>query len=44
MLGVRGTDLGVSIESDGRLYFLFGDSWVMEGRTNGRIQDDDSLA
>jgi hypothetical protein len=26
--GIRGTDLGVSFESEGWLYFLFGDSWV----------------
>jgi hypothetical protein len=39
-VGLRGTDLGVSFESRGRLYFLFGDSWVMGGGT----QDDDSIA
>ncbi len=30
-VGMRGTDLGVSFESQGRLYFLFGDSFVMGG-------------
>ena len=39
-VGMRGTDLGVSFESEGRLYFLFGDSWVMGGGT----QNDDSIA
>src|SRR5512133_3918014 len=39
-VGMRGTDLGVSFESRGRLYFLFGDSWVMG---NG-AQNDDSIA
>ena len=32
-VGMRGTDLGVSFESQGRLYFLFGDSLVMGGGT-----------
>jgi uncharacterized protein DUF4185 len=34
-LGMRGTDLGVSFESGGRLYFLFGDSMVMGGTLGG---------
>lgn len=38
-LGMRGTDLGVSFESGGRLYFLFGDSAVMGGTLG-----DDSIA
>ena len=39
-VGMRGTDLGVSFESRGRLYFLFGDSLVMGGGT----LSDDSIA
>src|SRR6266508_3640619 len=39
-VGMRGTDLGVSFESQGRLYFLFGDSSVVGGAT----QADDSIA
>src|SRR6266498_5519421 len=39
-VGMRGTDLGVSFESRGRLYFLFGDSLVMGGGT----LFDDSIA
>ena len=37
---MRGTDLGVSFESRGRLYFLFGDSLAVGGGT--RL--DDSIA
>ena len=39
-VGMRGTDLGVSFESQGRLYFLFGDSFAMGGGTHL----DDSIA
>ena len=33
-VGMRGTDLGVSFESEGRLYFLFGDAFAMSGGTD----------
>ena len=39
-VGMRGTDLGVSFESRGRLYFLFGDSFAMGGGPHL----DDSIA
>ena len=39
-VGMRGTDLGVGFESQGRLYFLFGDSFVM----GGGAHLDDSIA
>jgi hypothetical protein len=39
-VGMRGTDLGVSFESGGRLYFLFGDTFAVGGRTHL----DDSIA
>jgi len=39
-VGLRGADLGVSFESRGRLYFLFGDSLVLGGGT----LFDDSIA
>jgi hypothetical protein len=39
-VGMRGTDLGASFESQGRLYLLFGDSTVMGGGGQG----DDSIA
>lgn len=29
-VGIAGTDLGVSFEADGRLVFLFGDSWTLD--------------
>ena len=38
--GMRGTDLGVSFESQGRLYFLFGDTFAMGAGTHL----DDSIA
>jgi hypothetical protein len=41
-LGMIGTDLGVSFEHDGRLVFLFGDSWLT-GPDLSRW-DDDSAA
>ena len=41
-VGMRGTDLGVSFESRGRLYFLFGDSWFQ--RFGRRHPFDDSIA
>src|SRR5262245_1874601 len=31
-LGLAGTDLGVSFEAQGRLVFLFGDSWTTDRR------------
>jgi hypothetical protein len=39
-VGMRGTDLGASFESEGRLYFLFGDTFAMGGGTHL----DDSIA
>jgi hypothetical protein len=39
-VGMRGTDLGASFESRGRLYFLFGDSFAMGGGPHL----DDSIA
>ena len=39
-VGMRGTDLGAGFESQGRLYFLFGDSFVM----GGGAHLDDSIA
>ena len=39
-VGMRGTDLGVSFESRGRLYFLFGDTFAVGGGTHL----DDSIA
>ena len=36
-VGMRGTDLGVSFESQGRLYFLFGDIVAVGG---GTLLDD----
>ena len=33
-VGMRGTDLGASFESEGRLYFLFGDTFAMGGGTH----------
>ena len=39
-VGMRGTDLGVSFESRGRLYFLFGDTFALGGGTHL----DDSIA
>ena len=39
-VGMRGTDLGVSFESQGRLYFLFGDTFALGGGTHL----DDSIA
>ncbi|MGQ0508445.1 MAG: DUF4185 domain-containing protein [Myxococcaceae bacterium] len=40
--GLKGTDLGVSFERDGRLVILFGDSWLT-GTSKDRW-DDDSVA
>lgn len=42
-LGMRGTDLGASFEHDGRLFFLFGDTWTIGG-AGAPGQDDDSIA
>ena len=39
-VGMRGTDLGVSFESEGHLYFLFGDTFAIGGGTHL----DDSIA
>ena len=39
-VGMRGNDLGVSFESQGQLYFLFGDSYTLGGGT----LFDDSIA
>lgn len=39
-VGLRGTDLGVSFERDGKIWFLFGDSWTFDGAN----WDDDSIA
>src|SRR5204863_9682120 len=39
-IGLKGTDLGVSFERDGKLLFLFGDSWT----TDGANWNDDSVA
>ena len=41
---MRGTDLGVSFESGGGLYFLFGDSWVLGSGGRGSGQEDDTIA
>jgi hypothetical protein len=40
-LGLVGTDLGASFERDGKLVFLFGDSWMAPG---GFRQNQDSVA
>lgn len=42
-LGINGTDMGVSFPHDGRLYFLFGDSWTTQPNRN-RLQGLDTLA
>src|SRR5262245_36922462 len=39
-VGILGTDLGASFERDGKLVFIFGDSWT----PGGTRQDQDSLA
>ncbi len=39
-IGLKGTDLGVAFERDGKIVFLFGDSWT----TDGANWDDDSAA
>jgi hypothetical protein len=39
-LAIRGTDLGASFARDGKIAFLFGDSWT----TDGANWDDDSAA
>jgi hypothetical protein len=45
-VGLAGTDLGVSFEHNGRLYFLFGDTWPTEGAgyNSYRPRDGDSIA
>lgn len=39
-VGIVGTDLGATFERDGKLVFIFGDSWT----PGGRRQDQDSIA
>ena len=42
--GLWGTDLGASFEHEGKLVFLFGDTWPSEGNTPYRTVDSDSVA
>lgn len=42
-VGLRGTDLGVSFEHNGRLYFLFGDTWRV-GESGDSHFDWDAIA
>jgi hypothetical protein len=42
-LGINGTDMGVSFPHDGKLYFLFGDSWTANPNRN-TLQGLDTLA
>jgi hypothetical protein len=42
--GLIGTDLGVPVEHDGRIYFLFGDSWTTHPDDRYRPRDGDSIA
>lgn len=39
-VGIDGTDLGATFERDGKLVYIFGDSWT----PGGRRQDQDSIA
>ncbi len=41
--GIGGTDLGVSFERDGKLWFLFGDTWTKDPADQASV-DDDSVA
>ncbi len=42
--GLRGTDLGASFEHNGKLVFLFGDTWPTGANTPDRPVDGDSIA
>ncbi|MGV3614855.1 MAG: DUF4185 domain-containing protein [Fimbriimonas sp.] len=42
--GLLGTDLGASFEHEGKLVFLFGDTWPSAGNTPDRTIDSDSVA
>jgi len=42
--GIRGTDLGSSFEHDGKLVFLFGDTWPVGPNTADRPVDGDPIA
>ncbi|MBX3111463.1 MAG: DUF4185 domain-containing protein [Fimbriimonadaceae bacterium] len=42
--GLRGTDLGASFEHNGKLVFLFGDTWPTGPNTPDRPVDGDSIA
>ncbi|HEY0867890.1 MAG TPA: DUF4185 domain-containing protein [Fimbriimonas sp.] len=42
--GVRGIDLGASFEHDGKLVFLFGDTWPVGRHTPDRPIDGDAIA
>jgi hypothetical protein len=42
--GIRGTDLGSSFEYNGRLVFLFGDTWPVGPNTADRPVDGDAIA
>lgn len=43
--GLYGTDLGASFEHEGRMVFLFGDTWAVDGKyTEDRPVDGDAIA
>ena len=42
--GLAGTDLGASFEHDGRIYFLFGDTWSTTPANRYRPRDGKSIA